>query len=54
MDRLKINNTSRGQIQEYENLKKNLFVFDLLLRVVNKFPDWIFRARTECGYHTSR
>jgi len=22
--------------------------------VVNKFPDWIFRARTECSYHTSR
>ena len=22
--------------------------------VVNKFPDWIFRARTERSYHTSR
>jgi hypothetical protein len=22
--------------------------------VVSKFPDWIFRARTECSYHTSR
>ena len=22
--------------------------------VVNKFPDWIFHARTECSYHTSR
>jgi len=22
--------------------------------LVNKFPDWIFRARTECSFHTSR
>ena len=22
--------------------------------VVNKFPDWIFRAHTECSYHTSQ
>ena len=22
--------------------------------VVDKFPAWIFRARTECSYHTSR
>ena len=22
--------------------------------VVSKFPDWIFRAHTECSYHTSR
>jgi len=26
----------------------------LLRGVVSKFPDWIFRARTECSYHTSR
>jgi len=22
--------------------------------VVNKFPDWIFRVRTDCSYQTSR
>ena len=30
-------------------------VMSLYVRdVVNKFPDCIFRARTECSYHTSR
>ena len=29
-------------------------VFMYVRGVVNKFPDWIFCARTECSYHTSR
>ena len=31
-----------------------LYVCMYVRGVVNKFPDWIFRAHTECSYHTSR
>ena len=29
------------------------FIYTHTRVVVNNFPDWIFRGRTECSYHTS-
>ena len=31
-----------------------IYIYTHTRGVVNKFPDWNFRARTECSYDTSR